>query len=136
MPIVTGFFKDFTPHAKVKIWGGARENAREFDAIIDTGFNGFISMPSELALGVGLAANITTTVTHADGNDYAGKSGVAWAAFSDQERCEVVIVYDASADVLLGMKFLEVFRLGLIILDQRLWLVPMAEFTGPQIHLP
>ena len=136
MPIERGFLKEATPHVKVRIWGTDQLAAREFDGVIDTGFNGFISMPAESALAVGLAANIATTVTHADGKGGDTPSGIGWASFNGETRSEVVLVYKESTEVLLGMRFLEVFDLGLVILRGRVWLIPMAELTGTQIDLP
>src|SRR5437870_11037317 len=56
------------PHVKIKVWGRSPQFAQEFEAMIDTGFTGFLSMPITAAFPVALTLFGTTTYTLADGS--------------------------------------------------------------------
>ena len=67
MPPWTGFFNNSgSPALRVAIHGAFPAAAQEFDAIIDTGFTGFISMPLIQAFPLALILSGTTTVARAD----------------------------------------------------------------------
>ena len=54
----------------LKIQVGGQLKTLEFDALIDTGFSGFILMSMFDAIPLGLMLDGTMTVTLADGNGY------------------------------------------------------------------
>src|ERR1035437_3015731 len=56
------------PCIKVAIWGLHRNFSQEFEAMIDTGFTGFLSIPISSAFPLGLTLYGTTTYTLADGS--------------------------------------------------------------------
>ena len=56
------------PCIKVSIWGLHRDFSQEFEAMIDTGFTGFLSIPISSAFPLGLTLYGTTTYTLADGS--------------------------------------------------------------------
>jgi clan AA aspartic protease len=110
VPLWTGFFdKSGSPALKVKIRGPFGEGV-EFDAILDTGFTGFISMPLVRALPLGLMLYGTTTVELADGTKSVKLTAKGMAEIQGESEVGVVILEPSSNDILLGMMFLRIFK--------------------------
>ena len=103
------------PCLKVRIAGVYSKGASEFDAIIDTGFSGFISMPLVQAFPLGLPLHGTTTVTLADGQDQVKLLAGAKVSVGNKTKEEfgLVILEETSTDILIGMDFLRTFKLAL-----------------------
>lgn len=54
-------------HPKVKLVVGGRRKKHLLNAIIDTGFDGFLSLPLTIAVGLGLELTDIVQVQYADG---------------------------------------------------------------------
>lgn len=69
MGLKTGYLdKNGHPNVRIKIWGMAEQFAQEFEAMIDTGFTGFLSMPLTAAFPLAITLFGTTSYTLADGS--------------------------------------------------------------------
>ena len=103
------------PCLKVRIAGVSSKAASEFDAIIDTGFSGFISMPLVQAFPLGLPLHGTTTVTFADGQNQVKLLAGAKVSVGTKTKEEfgLIILEETSTDILVGMDFLLTFKLAL-----------------------
>lgn len=109
-PVWIGFFdKSGSPALKIKICGPFGDGV-EFDAILDTGFTGFISMPLIRALPLGLMLYGTTSVELADGSKATKLTAKGAAVVEGEREIGVVILEPSSNDVLLGMAFLRLFK--------------------------
>ena len=58
---------DENNHPKVKLKVGGRKNKHLLTAILDTGFDGFLSLPLTIAVGLGLELTDVMQVQYADG---------------------------------------------------------------------
>jgi len=93
-----------TPQAKVEVIGSRRSVVVE--AIIDTGFDGFLSLPTSLAVTLGLELVGTLCFELADGSQTEELVFSARAKLAGKTRRVKVLVSD-SQDILLGTRLLE-----------------------------
>ncbi len=114
MLVATGSFDNGTPSLKFSLGGVGGE--KEFTAVIDTGFSGFVSMPMIQAFPLGLPLYGTTTVILADGKSQTKLVAHGKAQLSDKSQFGLVILEFSSIDVLIGMDFLRTFGLALLVM--------------------
>lgn len=102
--------KTGSPTLEISIFGVNPDFAQKFDAVIDTGFSGFISMPILKAFPLGLILHGTTTVVLADGSTRPKLTAIGTAIKENEEQTAVIILDESSNDVLIGMDFLKKFQ--------------------------
>jgi len=116
MPRQIGFLDSAgTPRLKILISGVLSNEPQEFEAIVDTGFTGFISMPILKAFPLGLPLLGTTTVMLADGATASKLTALGRAHLGAEINFGVIILEPNSSDVLIGMDFLLRFEKVLFI---------------------
>lgn len=118
MAASTGFFDNTgSPRIKIRLHGVSDQFAKEFDAIIDTGFSGFVSISLLDALPLGLVLVGTATTTLADGSTSPKLTALGNVKLGTDERLGVVLLNMGSGptDVLLGMEFLQAFDKTLLV---------------------
>src|SRR5690242_13746171 len=117
MLVATGYFdKNFNPCLKITLSGAFPGPGKEFEAIIDTGFTGFVSIPLIQAFPLGLPLFGTTRLTLADGSTSDRLTALGRLTLLGQQTREgLVILEQSSTEVLVGMGFLRAFELALII---------------------
>jgi predicted aspartyl protease len=86
----------------------------EFEAIIDTGFSGFIQLPMQHAFSLKLPLEGTSSYVLADGSRGTSLTALAHTTFGGTTVLGVISLTPGSLDVLVGMDFLRRFKLGLI----------------------
>jgi predicted aspartyl protease len=84
-------------------------NVRYFDAILDTGFTGGISIPITQALPLGLVLYSTASFTLADGS-HEDTFLCLGVAILDGKQQKIVFSLTKGKDVLLGTEFLAAFN--------------------------
>src|SRR3954454_15031300 len=87
----------------------------EFEAIIDTGFSGFIQLPLQHAFSLKLPLEGTASYILADGSRGTSLTALATTTFEGQTIVGVVTLTPGTQDILVGMSFLRQFKLGLMI---------------------
>ena len=102
--------KTGSPTLKISIFGLTPDFAQEFEAVIDTGFSGFISMPITQAFPLGLIIYGTTTVQLADGSTQFKLTAFGTASKEGKSQAGIIILDQNSNDVLIGMDFLRKFE--------------------------
>ena len=97
---------NFSPEVTVEIYGLA-SNTRKVIAIIDTGFTGFLQIPTS----IGISSNLTLWSTGfsilADGSKIKNLMCVGKIRFAERDIFGIIILSDTGTDCLLGMQFLQ-----------------------------
>lgn len=116
MLVATGYFDpNGNPCLKITLSGAFPGAKVEFEAIIDTGFTGFISIPLIQAFPLGLPLFGTTRLTLADGSTSDRLTALGRITLLGQQTKEgVVILEQGSTEILIGMGFIRAFGLALI----------------------
>lgn len=92
-----------------------RKPGVRYEAILDTGFSGFIQLPLSEAIALGLPLEGTQTSVLADGSSVTSLTALGRTTFADRETTGVVILSPSSPVVLVGMDFLRKFDRALIV---------------------
>lgn len=109
----------------------ASKSIVEVVAIIDTGFTGFVLLPSQYALQLGLRIQGTTTVTLADESSCVCVLSEAYISLdSSTGRQGVVMLERNCKEVLIGMDFLRQFGLGLALFSDSVVLLDEAKLKA------
>lgn len=112
---MTGLFaKNGSPAIKIRIAGPVGDGL-EFEAVIDTGFTGFLSIPIVKAFPLGLSLFGTTAITFADGSSQTRLTGAARITVGSDSNIGTAILEWSSNDVLIGMAFLRLFKKALFV---------------------
>ena len=107
------------PATKIRVSGAYPQIRKEIDAVIDTGFSGFLSMSLVQAFPLGLPLVGTISVVLADGNTQQRMVATCSAFLGEEGRSGTVILEPASRDVLIGMTFLNIFKKTLFVHGER-----------------
>jgi predicted aspartyl protease len=100
-----------SPKIMVELYGvtGRQSPPVFFEAIIDTGFTGGVSMPISLALPLGLVLFSTATFTLADGSKENAFLCFGSARIGERQE-DLVFSLSQGNDILLGTEFLKAFK--------------------------
>ena len=95
--------------AAIRVWlSGPNGQPETVDAIIDTGFNGFLTLPKQLITSLMLPFVGTTRAALGDGKDVPMDVFEATVRWDEQERN--VLILAAEGVVLVGMSMLSGYR--------------------------
>jgi clan AA aspartic protease len=105
------------PIIKVKVWGVAEQFAQEFEALVDTGFTGFLSLPLTAALPLGLTLISTVNYTMADGSSTSSLVALGTVDYEGQKIFGAISLELSanSTSVLVGMEFIKEGKLMLLL---------------------
>lgn len=101
--------------AIISLYVRGPEQGREIQAVIDSGFTGFLTMPLDLIHGLGLAFSHHTQAALANGeveffSSY--RAAVMW-----EQRLRPIIVMRSGGEILAGMMLLNGSRLTVDVID-------------------
>jgi clan AA aspartic protease len=93
------------------------EGEKTIPAIIDTGFDGFLSLPSKELEEVGLPGSVTVTGTAvlADNRSISVRLCLCTVRFDGEEQVGMCIIASPHGDAFLGMNFLAAFHRKLVV---------------------
>jgi len=103
------------PNVKVRVWGISEQFAKEFDAMIDTGFTGFLSMPLTAAFPLALTLYGTSSFTLADGTTSPKLLGFGTVSLEGEEAHGLIVLEPNSSGLLLGMEFFRKLNKALLV---------------------
>jgi clan AA aspartic protease len=107
--MIQAYFDDLG-NPKVKIAVGGSRMQVEVEALIDTGFNGYIILPSLIATRLGLELTSVTWVELADGSVIRNSVFSGHTTFGGQSQ-EVEIMMTDSDEALIGTALLSNYKL-------------------------
>lgn len=120
------------PHIKIRVWGLSVDFAQEFEAMIDTGFSGFLMLPLVQALPLALTLFGTTQYELADGS-MSPKLLAHGSIDHEGEVTSGLIALEANANCgpLVGMEFLRQSK-KLLLLGRNVVML----FDEPPVEVP
>ena len=128
MPPLTGSFNSSgSPVIKIAVYGVFEQSKQEFEAIVDTGFSGFLSMPIVQAFPLGLVLTGTTTTILADGSQSFKLTALGKVVLGDKTEIGLILLNTGSSDILIGMEFLKIFQITLMISSEGFVLLENEE---------
>ncbi len=115
-PLTAGSFDDRgNATVRVAVFGAVEQTKKEFEAIIDTGFTGFLSMPMVSAFPLALILFGTTSVMLADGSTQPRLTALGTVQIGNESQVGVIVLEPVGKDVLIGMDLLRKFRRALFV---------------------
>ena len=108
------FHKSGSPTITVALSGMMSMTPFPVEAVIDTGFTGFVSLPMMKAFPLGLVLMGSADYTMADGSIEPTLLALGWVKLGD-EKYKGVFSLSKGNEVLLGMEFLKITQRQLII---------------------
>ena len=105
------------PIIRVRVWGISDQFGQEFDALLDTGFTGFMMLPLTAALPLGLTLISTSAYTLADGSSTFSLLALGTVDYEGQQIFgPISLELNANCkDVLVGMEFIKQGKLMLLL---------------------
>ena len=94
---------------------GVRSARDGFEAMVDTGFTGFVSMPLMEAFPLGLILHNVEHVVFADGREQERLTALGTVRMGEASREGVIYLEPASGEILVGIEFLREFRFSLLL---------------------
>lgn len=125
---IGSFDKSGSPILRVSVSGPFTEGV-EFDAVLDTGFSGFLSLPLIQAIKLGLVLHGTTFVTLADGSQSFKLTAKGMVAIKGESQIGVAILEPSSTEILLGMGFLRLFNRALYVSHDAIIVTDLAAMA-------
>lgn len=126
MLIVGAFDDDGNATVQIRVSGNGGE--KDYIAIVDTGFSGFIAMPQIEMVPLGLATEqAAATVMLGNGDIIYNLVATGAATISGRKESGSILLDETTNDVLVGMAFLRRFDLALILTDSAVILHDRAE---------
>lgn len=126
MLIVGAFDADGNATVQIRVRGDG--GSKEYSAIIDTGFSGFVAMPQVEMIPLGLTTeSAAASVMLGNGDIIYNLVATAMVSIPGREESGSILLDETTNDLLVGMAFLRKFELALILTDSAVILHDRAE---------
>jgi predicted aspartyl protease len=134
--LILGRF-DSTDSPTIAIEVAGATGSKSYDAVIDTGFTGFVALPWNEMIHLGLSTQGATDVTLGDGSITHNHLSTGAVTLGSQVEKGTILLDEKSTDILVGMDFLRKFKMALILTnvavvlyDEHETLEAVAKFMG------
>lgn len=137
MALQTGYLDKGHPHIKIRVWGLSEQFAQEFEAMIDTGFSGYLSIPLVRAFPLALTLFGTTQYELADGS--MSPKLLAHGCIDNQGEITsglIALESNANCGPLVGMEFLRQSKKLLVLGKSGVLLMDEADAPAPTDGTP
>ena len=122
MPTWTGSLNSSgSPVINISVCGAfpqVQGSIKQFDAIVDTGFSGFLSLPLFSAFPLAVTLFGTTWLTLADGSQVARLLAIGSVIVGNESQAGIIILEPNSTELLIGMDLLKRFRKKLVVVAE------------------
>jgi predicted aspartyl protease len=112
MLVATGRYNGSDPVLKISI-GPDQNSFKEFEAVIDTGCTGFLSIPAAIAGELNITPDHAEQLTYADGITRPCFGALGYASVGGKVYEGNITIEEQSIHILLGIDFLRRFKLAL-----------------------
>lgn len=102
-----------SPIITIEVAGATGSKA--YDAVIDTGFTGFVALPWGEMIDLGLTAQGAANVTLGNGSVVSNHLSTGAVTLGAQIESGTILLDETSGDILVGMAFLRTFKKSLIL---------------------
>ncbi len=102
------------PHIKLKV-SGPITTGTEMDFLIDTGYQGFVSIPLVQAFPIGLILSGTTNIVMANGQPQPRLMCLGGVTCDGTQEVGLVVIESTGQTPLVGMEFLRRFNKRLVV---------------------
>jgi predicted aspartyl protease len=106
---------DSDGNATINIRVDGNSGFKNYTAIIDTGFSGFVALPILDMVDLGLRTEGAADVTLGDGSTTVSHLSSGIVTLGSQAEIGTILLDENSTDVLVGMALLREFKLALIL---------------------
>ena len=106
---------DSDGNATINIRVNGNSGFKNYTAILDTGFSGFVALPIFEMVELGLKIEGAANVTLGDGSTTVSHLSSGTITLGSQTETGTVVLDENSTDVLVGMALLREFKLALIL---------------------
>jgi predicted aspartyl protease len=132
--LILGTF-DSSGNAIISIRVTGASGSKNYDAIIDTGFSGFVALPFLEMVELGLTTQGAANVMLGDGSIITNHVSSADVTLGIQVENGTILLDENSSDVLVGMAFLREFKKSLILTNSTVVLYDEHETLETIIQL-
>ena len=108
-----GYFANGQPYIDIEVSGSNPASPTRLQAVVDTGFSGFLLLPILNAFPIGLILDSITEITLADGSAHNKLVCRGNIHFASQTHTGLILIEEQETDILVGLEFLQTFQLRL-----------------------
>jgi predicted aspartyl protease len=112
--LILGTFDEYG-NATIGISVAGSVGSKNYRAIIDTGFSGFVALPLVEMIDLGLSTQGAANVTLGNGSIISSLVSTGTVTLGAQMETGTILLDDVSTDILIGMAFLREFKIALIV---------------------
>lgn len=111
---MVGCFKNGHPSIQVEVYGFSKSVSHKIDAMIDTGFSGFLMLPMAYAFKLGLILHSISSFVLADGSVSPSLLCLGTIVIDNAEIVGLIGISEGN-DILIGIDFLRKLKKSLYV---------------------
>jgi predicted aspartyl protease len=133
MLVLGGFDSTGSPIIAIRVQGSS--GSKTYQAVVDTGFTGFVELPLFEMVELGLKTEGAANVMLGDGSVVTNYLSTAAVHLATQVESGTILLAESSSGVLIGMAFLREFKKSLILTNSAVVLYDEDETLETIVNL-